>query len=155
MISVWIVNPAKHLAHSVNAKALEWVMCLGAALFGYALLQPESTFDLSPSYAMMAAYVRAAHLTEDIVGWSIVILAIIRFIILGINGLWKASPAPRGLMSGAYALLWFVIWNGMWESVGFASTGTGIYLALMVGEFVNLLRNFYEWETIRDANSRD
>lgn len=149
MIAVLVIEPIRHIAHSVNIKALEWVMCLGAALFGYALLQPESTFGLSPSYALIATSLAYVHGTEETMGWSIVILAIIRFVILGINGLWKASPSARCGMSAAYALLWFFVFFGMWNAVGFVSTGTGIYLALMVGELINMARTAYEWGLLR------
>ncbi|WAJ27523.1 hypothetical protein [Antarcticirhabdus aurantiaca] len=155
MMAVLIVEPIRHIAHSLNIKALEWVMSLGAALFGYALLQPGSTFGLSPSYDVIAASLAYIHGTEETMGWSIVILAIIRFVILGINGLWKASPSARCGMSAAYALLWFFVFFGMWNAVGFASTGTGIYLALMVGELINMARTAYEWGLLRKTAAED
>jgi hypothetical protein len=154
MIAVWITATSGHLAASFRAKALEWVLTLAGALFGYALLQPADTFSLSPSWATIQVSAAYAGASEEALGLSIVILALIRFAVLGYNGLWHASPRARGLMAGAYALLWFMVFMGMWSAVGFASTGTGIYLALTVGEVFNVIRTYHEWGEVRDARPK-
>lgn len=144
MIAVFVREAGGHLADSLRAKALEWVCTLAAFMFGYSLAQPADTFALSPSYAMMDRMVTTAGLTENAVGWLVMGFAIIRFAVLGYNGLWHSSPIARRWMAFASALLWWFIFMGFWAAVGFAATGAGSYLAFLVGEVISTIRCSYE-----------
>lgn len=143
MIVLWVTTGGEHLLASVKAKGLEWILTLAAVLFGYALIQPGSTFSLSPAHATMAALAAMVRVTEEQIGWSMIMVGIVRLAILAYNGLWTSSPIARRWLAYLFLPLWFLIFVGIFNSVGLVSTGN-IYLALLAGEVVNVVRTSWE-----------
>lgn len=144
MIVLWATRGGSHLFDSVTSKGLEWILTLAAMLFAFALIQPADTFSISLTYRTMAWAVSAAGLTENAVGYSIMLAAAVRFAILGYNGLWTSSPIARRWLALAFVFLWFLVFVGVFQSVGMVSTAN-VYLALVAGEVVNIIRT--SWET--------
>jgi hypothetical protein len=144
VIIFWVKEGGSHLFKSLTSKGLEWILTLASMLFGYALVQPESTFSISRSYATMEWVSQLVGVSEEQVGWSLLIVGIIRLAILAYNGLWTSSPLARRALAFMFVLLWLCIFLGIFTSVGVVSTGN-VYLALLAGELVNVMRT--SWET--------
>lgn len=144
MIILWATRGGSHLFDSVTSKGLEWILTLAAMLFAFALIQPADTFSISLTYRTMAWAVETIGASENSVGYSIMVAAAIRFCILGYNGLWTSSPIARRYLALAFAVLWFLVFVGVFQSVGMVSTAN-VYLALLAGEIVNIIRT--SWET--------
>ena len=143
IICYWAGSAGRHIFDSLKAKAMEWVASFAAFLFGFALVQPGSTFAISESYRTFAYTTTWLGISEELVGWSIITFAVIRLAILAYNGLWTSSPKARAWMAFSFAVMWFAIALGFFSAVGSASTGN-TYWAWLFGEIINVARAGFE-----------
>lgn len=148
MIVFWACRTAEHVFDSIRAKGLEWICTLAGFLFGFALIQPASTFSLSPAYAMLAQTTTYVGATEEGIGWSVLTASLVRFAVLAYNGLWTSSPLARRALALMFSLFWCFIFTGFVASIGLESTGS-VYLAFLTGEAINVIRTSYETGRIK------
>lgn len=123
------------IQHRFGPRMMEWFYAGHMVLAGYVLLLPADTFA-QPAFSAF----RAAHLSESLMGWFMLIVGFARLAGLIVNGARKAvTPQIRQISAGFGCL----IWSGI--SYGFASSDVvslwlAIYPLFAVGELVNIHR---------------
>lgn len=100
-----------HFQRTFPTRVTEWL--LGAVLFswGWMLLRPEETFA-GPGYVGLA---RLA--SEEVWGWSCLLIGSARLVVLAVNGMWIPSYRVRSLAAFLSCFFWLQI------SLGFAASG--------------------------------
>jgi hypothetical protein len=112
----------------------EWVMAAMMLLWGWMVLTNPTMFAANPSFNGMAAI-----LPQEGWGSAATLLGVAGLIGLGINGFWVATPFIRAASSFGRAFLWLQIEFGL-MAAGQATTGTAIYIGLVLLEGWNIYR---------------
>lgn len=127
---VWI-----RIQHRFGPRMTEWFMAFHTAMWGSVLLLPERTFDQPAWFGF-----RAIFRDEDLLGWCMVGLGLLRVIGLVINGARAhVTPLIRQVSAGIGCLIWVGITYG-YASSNVLSTWLAIYPLFAVGELVNIHR---------------
>lgn len=128
--AIWI-----RIQHRFGARMTEWFLAGHTALWGYALLLPDRTFD-QPAWSAFRELFR----DENWLGWIMVSLGILRIIGLAINGaLQNVTPRIRQVSAGIGCLIWVGI-TYCYASSNVVSTWLAIYPLFAVSELVNINR---------------
>lgn len=123
------------VAHRFGPRMPEWFLAAVTALLGIVLLLPEETF-LQPTWAGF----RALFGDENLLGWVMVGLGLVRIGGLIVNGARKhVTPRIRQVSAGGGFLL-FMGWTCAFAASGVISTWLAIYPAFAVLELANIYR---------------
>ncbi len=122
------------------SRALEWHCAWSAMLVGLVLLMPGSTFSTSASFTQFTEVM-------DEVSWGVLVMivALIRFAALIVNGHYHRTPIARALTAALGAALWAYIATLFYFPGQPLTTGLGIYTVLAVSDCVSA------WRSGRDA----
>lgn len=127
---VWI-----RIQHRFGPRMMEWFMALHTVGWGYVLLLPDRLFD-QPAWAGF----RGIFQNENLLGWLMVLLGVLRICGLIVNGARKnVTPMIRQVSAGVGCMIWAGI-TYCYASSGIASTWLAIYPLFAVGELVNIHR---------------
>lgn len=123
------------IQHRFGPRMMEWFMAAHTAVWGWVLLLPDRVFD-QPAWVGFSQIFQ----DEDILGWIMVVLGLLRLIGLVINGARKdVTPHIRQISAGIGCLIWVGISYG-YASSNIVSTWLAIYPLFAVGELVNIHR---------------
>lgn len=126
---IWI-----RIQHRFGPRMMEWFASAHIIIFGGILLLPEQTFN-QPAFAAFRSFI-----SEDALGWIMLVAGCLRIIGLVINGARKqVTPQIRQLSAGAGCLIWGGICYGF-ASSAVVSTWIAIYPLFFMGELVNIYR---------------
>lgn len=126
---IWI-----RVKHRFGPRMMEWFMAGHLIMFGYVLLLPSETFN-QPAFQAFRDFV-----TEDFLGWSMLLIGCLRIIGLVINGARKSvTPQIRQFSAGVGCFIWSLICYGF-ASSDIVSTWIAIYPLFAIGELVNINR---------------
>lgn len=126
---IWI-----RIQHRFGPRMMEWFMAGHMIMFGYVLLLPSQTFN-QPSFWAFRTLV-----TEDFLGWFMLIIGCVRIVGLVINGAKKkVTPQIRQVSAAIGCMIWAGITYGFSAS-DVISTWLAIYPLFAIGELVNINR---------------
>lgn len=126
---IWI-----RVKHRFGPRMMEWFMAGHLIMFGSVLLLPSETFN-QPAFQAFRNFV-----TEDFLGWAMLLIGCLRIIGLVINGARKnVTPQIRQFSAGVGCLIWSIICYGF-ASSDIVSTWIAIYPLFAIGELVNINR---------------
>ena len=123
------------------SRALEWHCAWTAFAVSAVLFSPGSTFATSAAFASFAEV-----MSESSWATLIMIVALIRFAALIVNGHYYRTPVARALTAALGAGLWAYLAVLFYQpELGGLSTGVGVYAVLAVSD------GFSAWRSGRDA----
>lgn len=126
---VWI-----RIQHRFGPRMMEWFYSVHMMIFGVILLLPSETFN-QPAFMAFRSLV-----SENGLGWTMLVVGCLRIIGLVINGARKqVTPQIRQFSAGAGCLIWSGICYGF-ASSDVVSTWIAIYPLFFLGELVNIYR---------------
>lgn len=118
-------------------------------LFGSILLLPTETFN-QPAWASFRHLFRS----EDLLGWIMFWVGILRLVGLIVNGARKeVTPQIRQISAGVGCVIWVGISYGF-ASSDVVSTWLAIYPLFALGELVNIHRAAHDEGEIRNGSTR-
>lgn len=136
------------ITHRFGPRMTEWFMAFHTALFGFVLVLTPDLFD-QPAWAGF----RSLKLSEEFVGWLMLVLGVARIVGLVINGARKhVTPMIRQISAGVGCLIWFGIVYGF-ASSGVVSTWLAIYPLFGLGELVNIHRAAHDQGETRNGKA--
>lgn len=122
------------IQHRFGPRMTEWLVAAQTTVWGFVLLLPVQTFD-GPAWTFFRAFI-----TENSLGYFMLLVGITRLIALVINGsLAKVTPIFRVATAG----LGFLVWTGISYSFaqsGVISTWIAIYPIIACVELINVYR---------------
>lgn len=124
-----------HFRETFPFRALEWLMAVVLIGWGLVLLHPDYAADQSTW-----ANTLFAHVSAQLFGQACLVVGLIRFTALLINGLWWRTPFARLVTTFAANFLWVAIVFGLAAS-DTLNTGWAVYPAFVVAEFYNAFRS--------------
>lgn len=138
---IWI-----RIRHRFGTRMTEWLMAMHTICLGYVLLLPGRTFD-QPAWTGFRELFR----DEDVLGWSMVLLGLVRLGGLVINGA-RADVTPhiRQASAGIGCLIWVGI-SYCYASSGVIDAWLAIYPLFAVGELVNINRAAHDQGEARNG----
>lgn len=137
--AIWI-----RIQHRFGPRMMEWFMAGHMMLFGSVLLMPSDTFS-QPAWSTF----RMIFGSEDVLGWIMFWVGVLRIVGLVINGARKTvTPQIRQLSAGIGCIIWAGITYGFYTS-NVVSTWLAIYPLFAVGELVNIHRAAHDQGEIR------
>lgn len=140
---IWI-----RVKHRFGPRMMEWFMALHTIGWGYVLLLPDRVFD-QPTWAGF----RALFIDEQVLGWFMAGLGILRLVGLIINGSLKdVTPLIRQVSAGIGCLIWSGI-TYCYASSGVVSTWLAIYPLFAVGELINIHRAAHDQGEARNGRT--
>jgi len=140
---IWI-----RIQHRFGPRMTEWFMAAHMLLFGTILLLPAQTFN-QPAWVAFREIFRS----EDILGWIMFWVGILRVVGLIINGARKkVTPQIRQFSAGVGCLIWSGITYGFYSS-DVVSTWLAIYPLFAIGELVNIHRAAHDEGEIRHGTA--
>jgi hypothetical protein len=113
--------------HHFPGRATEWLFAVIMINWGWILLLPHDTFSLSSSYGVLLTVA-----PEEVWGIGCLIVGLVRFIALVINGTFadspyaRRSPHVRAVMSALSCFFWMQISLSFLVALGDKPPGTGI-----------------------------
>lgn len=123
------------IQHRFGPRMTEWFMATHTAVWGLVLLLPDRVFD-QPAWTGFRQIFR----DEDVLGWIMVVLGLLRLAGLVVNGARKdVTPHIRQVSAGIGCVIWVGITYG-YASSNVVSTWLAIYPLFAVGELVNIHR---------------
>ena len=123
------------ITHRFGPRIPEWFLAFVTLAPGMVLLLPDETFD-QPAWAGF----RAIFGDENLLGWFMVLIGLMRIVGLIINGARRhVTPRIRQVSAGGGFLL-FVGWTFAFAASGVVTTWLAIYPAFAVLELVNIYR---------------
>ncbi len=125
----------EHFKETFPFRALEWLLAVIMIGWGLILLHPE--FDAARSTWATGLFIQ---FSPDLFGRACLVVGLIRFTALLINGMWWRTPFARLVTTFAANLLWVCIVFGLVAS-DTLNTGWAIYPAFVVAEFYNAFRS--------------
>ncbi len=141
---VWI-----RIQHRFGPRMMEWFMALHLMGWGYVLLLPERVFD-QPTWIGF----RQIFQDENLLGWVMAFLGVLRIVGLIINGARKhVTPMIRQVSAGTGCMIWAGI-TYCYASSGIVSTWLAIYPLFAVGELVNIHRAAHDQGEARNGSTR-
>lgn len=140
---IWI-----RVKHRFGPRMMEWFMALHTIGWGYVLLLPDRVFD-QPAWAGF----RALFIDEDLLGWLMAGLGLMRLVGLVVNGARKdVTPLIRQISAGTGCLIWSGI-TYCYASSGVVSTWLAIYPLFAIGELVNIHRAAHDQGEARNGRT--
>ncbi|KQV27615.1 hypothetical protein ASC97_04360 [Rhizobium sp. Root1203] len=140
---IWI-----RIQHRFGPRMMEWFLAGHTALWGYVLLMPSRLFEQSEW-----SIFRAVFRSEDLLGWLMVCLGILRIVGLIVNGARKhVTPSIRQVSAAIGCLIWVGI-SYCYASSNVVSTWLAIYPLFAVGELVNIKRAAHDEREARNGKS--
>ncbi|HEV7345453.1 MAG TPA: hypothetical protein VGN60_07455 [Devosia sp.] len=113
----------------------EWFLAVITGLLGVVLLLPEVTFA-QPAWAAF----RTLFGDENLLGWLMLFLGLLRIFGLIVNGARKhVTPRIRQVSAGVGCLI-FIGWSCAFAASGVISTWLAVYPTFVIMELVNILR---------------
>lgn len=135
---IWI-----RVKHRFGPRMTEWFAAGHMIMFGYVLLLPSETFNQPAFHAfkqLVPSVPGAGLSSEDLLGWVMLLIGLLRIIGLVINGAKKnVTPQIRQFSAGVGCLIWAGICFGF-ASSDVVSTWLAIYPLFFTGELVNINR---------------
>lgn len=136
------------VSHRFGPRMTEWFMAGHMILFGTILLLPVAIFD-QPAWAAF----RSLFHSEDLLGWIMFWVGIIRIVGLIVNGAReKVTPQIRQISAGIGCIIWAGITYGFYSS-DVVSTWLAIYPLFAIGELVNIHRAAHDEGEIRNGTA--
>jgi hypothetical protein len=123
----------RNLRHAFINRLCEWELATIFFLWGYVLLSVPDVYA-GDNWAAFRAVITQQHL-----GWLMMIGGGFRLIILSFNGIWRPLYYARAWMAWSCAIVWALISLGFLSS-GHAGPWLAVYPTLLVFESVNLFR---------------
>lgn len=123
------------ITHRFGARVTEWFLAAVTGLLGLVLLLPGETFD-QPTWSGF----RAIFGDENLLGWLMVVLGLIRIGGLIVNGARKHVTPRIRQVSAAGGFLLFVGWTAAFSASGIVTTWLAIYPAFAALELLNIYR---------------
>lgn len=140
---IWI-----RIQRRFGPRMMEWFMAAHMMLFGCVLLMPTQTFN-QPAWRAF----REIFYSEDILGWTMFWVGVLRIIGLIINGARKnVTPQIRQASAAIGCVIWAGITFGFYSS-DVVSTWLAIYPLFAVGELVNIHRAAHDEGEIRNGTA--
>lgn len=140
---IWI-----RIQHRFGPRMMEWFMAAHMMLFGTILLLPAQTFN-QPAWIVF----RDIFHSEDVLGWIMFWVGVLRIVGLIINGARKkVTPQIRQFSAGVGCMIWSGISFGFYSS-GVVSTWLAIYPLFAIGELVNIHRAAHDEGEIRNGTA--
>ncbi|MBW9113168.1 hypothetical protein JNB88_05835 [Rhizobium cauense] len=137
------------IQHRFGPRMMEWFLAGHTALWGYVLLMPVPLFD-QPAWSTFRDIFRS----EDLLGWLMVALGILRIIGLIVNGARKhVTPRIRQVSAAIGCLIWVGI-SYCYASSNVVSTWLAIYPLFAIGELVNIKRAAHDEREARNGKAR-
>lgn len=125
----------EHFKETFPFRALEWLLAVFMIGWGLILLHP----DYNPAGTTWGSglFVTIPH---ELFGRACLVVGLIRFTALLINGMWWRTPFARLITTFAANLLWVCIVFGLVSS-DTLNTGWAIYPACVIAELYNAFRS--------------
>lgn len=140
---IWI-----RIQHRFGPRMTEWFMAAHMMLFGTILLLPAQTFN-QPAWAAF----RNIFQSENLLGWIMFWVGVIRIVGLVINGARKnVTPQIRQVSAAIGCIIWSGITFGFYSS-DVVSTWLAIYPLFAIGELVNIHRAAHDEGEIRNGTA--
>ncbi|THV13718.1 hypothetical protein [Rhizobium rhizophilum] len=140
---IWI-----RIQHRFGPRMMEWFMAAHMMMFGCVLLMPTQTFN-QPAWKAF----RDLFPSEDLLGWIMFGVGMLRIVGLIINGARKnVTPQIRQLSAAIGCIIWAGITFGFYSS-DVVSTWLAIYPLFAVGELVNIHRAAHDEGEIRNGTA--
>lgn len=140
---IWI-----RVKHRFGPRMMEWFMALHTIGWGYILLLPDELFT-QPAWTGF----RGLFINEDILGWTMTVLGVLRLLGLIVNGARKdVTPLIRQISAGVGCMIWAGI-TYCYASSGIVSTWLAIYPLFAVGELVNIHRAAHDQGETRNGQT--
>jgi hypothetical protein len=140
---IWI-----RIQHRFGPRMMEWFMAGHMMMFGCVLLMPTQTFN-QPAWKAF----RDIFQSEEILGWTMFWVGILRIVGLIINGARKnVTPQIRQASAAIGCVIWAGITFGFYSS-DVVSTWLAIYPLFAVGELVNIHRAAHDEGEIRNGTA--
>lgn len=140
---IWI-----RIQHRFGPRMMEWFMAAHMMLFGCILLLPPVTFN-QPTWVTF----RELFPSEDLLGWVMFWVGVLRIVGLIINGARKkVTPQIRQISAGFGCIIWSGISYGFFSS-DVLSTWLAIYPLFALGELVNIHRAAHDEGEIRNGTT--
>lgn len=141
--AIWI-----RIQHRFGPRMMEWFMAAHMMLFGCILLLPVQTFN-QPTWVVF----RSIFHSEDLLGWIMFFVGILRIVGLIVNGARKnVTPQIRQISAGIGCFIWAGISYGFYSS-DVVSTWLAIYPLFAIGELVNIHRAAHDEGEIRNGTA--
>jgi hypothetical protein len=126
----------------------EWFLAGHTVMWGAVLLASPDLFN-QPAWVGFRAVFR----NEDVLGWAMMLLGIMRIGGLIVNGARKhVTPVIRQVSAGIGCLIWVGITYCYWSS-NVMSTWLAIYPLFAVGELVNIHRAAHDQGETRNGKA--
>lgn len=136
------------IQHRFGPRMTEWFMAGHMMLFGLVLLFPKETFN-GPAYAGFRALFRS----EDVLGWAMFVVGIVRVIGLVVNGAKKnVTPQIRQASAAIGCIIWAGICYAFFTS-NVVSTWLAVYPLFAVGELINIHRAAHDQGKVRNGTA--
>lgn len=140
---IWI-----RIQHRFGPRMTEWFLAGHTVLWGAVLLASTDLFN-QPAWVGFRAVFR----NEDILGWVMMMLGIMRIGGLIVNGARKhVTPVIRQVSAGIGCLIWVGI-TYCYASSNVMSTWLAIYPLFAVGELVNIHRAAHDQGETRNGKA--
>jgi hypothetical protein len=140
---IWI-----RIQHRFGPRMMEWFMAGHMMLFGMVLLMPTQTFN-QPAWRAF----RVIFPSEDILGWTMFWVGVLRIVGLIVNGARKnVTPQIRQVSAAIGCFIWAAITFGFYFS-DVVSTWLAIYPLFAFGELVNIHRAAHDEGEIRNGTA--
>lgn len=140
---IWI-----RIQHRFGPRMMEWFIAAHMMMFGCVLLMPTQTFN-QPAWRVF----RDLFPSEDLLGWIMFGVGMLRIVGLIINGARKnVTPQIRQVSAAIGCIIWAGITFGFYSS-DVVSTWLAIYPLFAVGELVNIHRAAHDEGEIRNGTA--
>lgn len=141
--ALWI-----RIQHRFGPRMSEWFMAGHMLVFGLVLLMPTETFA-QPSWVTFREIFRS----EDLLGWIMFWVGILRIVGLIINGARKkVTPQIRQFSAAIGCFIWAGITFGFYTS-NVVSTWLAVYPLFAICELVNIHRAAHDEGEIRNGRA--
>lgn len=122
----------RRFAKSLRFRFGEWMLAGAMFSWGWMLLRQSSIFDLP---TMVGFHM----VPQRMLGSVLLMIALLRVVVLVINGAWKQNPYARLALSVLCGLAWLFITRAIWQSE-IATPGMMMYPLFALGELYVVAR---------------
>lgn len=121
------------LGEHFGPRRAEWVAAAQSMVWGFVLLGPSDTFSSSPAFALFRQYI-----SEDVFGWLMMTVGIVRMISLVINGRRKKTTSWMRFAAAFVGCGIFMFISLAFAASGVWSTWLAAWPFVALNEFFNI-----------------